>query len=66
MRETGRFEPRTLRGDRRAPVGLPKPDFMRSTLNAAELHAYYIAVVSSRSLSMTPNHALRGVREMRT
>jgi len=59
LREVGRFEPRKPRDDRRAPARWPKPDFVRTALNAAELHAYYIAIVSSRSLAMTPKHALK-------
>lgn len=38
---------------------LPKPDFVRTALNAAELHAYYIALITSRSLSVTSDHALK-------
>jgi hypothetical protein len=33
-------------GKRRAP----KPDSKKTTLNAQELHAYYIALISSRRL----------------
>ncbi len=30
----------------------PKPDFVRTTLNAQELHAYYIALISSPTLAV--------------
>jgi hypothetical protein len=33
----------------RAPA---KPDFVKATLNAQELHAYYMAFISSQRLSL--------------
>ncbi len=52
MREIGPFEKRSLRSDAPAAKGWPKPDFVRTTLNARELHAYYIALISSPTLSV--------------
>jgi hypothetical protein len=40
MKETGSSEKRRA----------PKPDSKKSSLNAQELHAYYIALISSRRL----------------
>ena len=59
MRRAGKFEGRDPRADVLAKARFPKPDFVRSALNAAELHAYYIAVLSARSLTVTPDHALK-------
>jgi hypothetical protein len=54
VREIGPFEKRNQRSD--APVTKrPKPDFVRTTLNARELHAYYIALISSPTLGMVRN-----------
>jgi hypothetical protein len=54
VREIGPFEKRSLRNDAPATKG-PKPDFVRTTLNARELHAYYIALISSPTLSVVRN-----------
>lgn len=55
MRKLGKFDRREPHGEMRATAKLPKPDFARSSMTAAELHAYYIAVVSSRVLRLTPD-----------
>lgn len=55
MRKLGKFENRKPHVEVRANAKLPKPDSVRTALNAAELHAYYIAVVSSRVLRVTPD-----------
>ncbi|MDQ6824807.1 MAG: hypothetical protein M3007_05010 [Candidatus Eremiobacteraeota bacterium] len=52
MRNLGPFEKKELRSDTPAPKRWPKPDFVRTTLNARELHAYYIALISSPTLSV--------------
>ncbi|MDQ6766969.1 MAG: hypothetical protein M3Z41_04085 [Candidatus Eremiobacteraeota bacterium] len=54
MREIGPFEKRSQRSDAPAVKG-PKPDFVRTTLNAREIHAYYIALISSPTLSVVRN-----------
>jgi hypothetical protein len=51
MQEIGPFEKRSLRSDAPAAKRWPKPDFVRTALNARELHAYYIALISSPTLS---------------
>lgn len=55
MRKVGRFDSGEPRGETRGTAKLPKPDFARSSMTATELHAYYIAVVSSRVLRITPD-----------
>jgi len=52
VRNLGPFEKKELRSDTPAPKRWPKPDFVRTTLNARELHAYYIALISSPTLSV--------------
>ena len=54
VREIGPFEKRSQRSDAPATKG-PKPDFVRTTLNAREIHAYYIALISSPTLSVVRN-----------
>ena len=58
MPRAGKFERREPQPNRR-PGATPKPDFVRTALNAAELHAYYIAVLSARSLTVTVDQALK-------
>ncbi len=53
MREIGPFEKRELRNDAPAAKGWPKPDFVRRALNARELHAYYIALITSPTLVLS-------------
>jgi len=52
VRNIGPFEKREMRNDAPAPKRWPKPDFVRTTLNTRELHAYYIALISSPTLSV--------------
>jgi hypothetical protein len=54
MRELGPFDKKTPQGDVRPTKGYPKPDFVRAKLTAQELHAYYIALISSFTLSADP------------
>jgi hypothetical protein len=52
VRDIGPFEKKSPRSDAPATKGWPKPDFVRTTLNAREIHAYYIALISSPTLSV--------------
>jgi len=47
MRELGPFDSIVPPRDARAAKGWPKPDFVRANLTQPELHAYYIALISS-------------------
>ena len=49
MREIGPFE-KTPSSREALPRRWPKPDVGRTRLTAQELHAYYIAVISSRAI----------------
>lgn len=60
VRNVGPFDRESFRGEVRAARRWPKPDFVRSSLNQAELHAYYIAILSSRGLALT-RKGLRGL-----
>jgi hypothetical protein len=51
MRELGPFDKKFPHKDARAGKGWPKPDFVRGNLTQQELHAYYIALISSAWLS---------------
>ena len=51
MREIGPFE-KTPSSQEARPKRWPKPDVGRTRLTAQELHAYYIAVISSRAISV--------------
>ena len=55
MRELGPFDKNVSAGDVRPASGWPKPDFVRATLTAQELHAYYIALISSAWLCVEPS-----------
>jgi hypothetical protein len=47
MRDGGSLKKKSPRRDRRGAKGCPKPDFVRAKLTPQELHAYYIALISS-------------------
>ena len=47
MRELGPFDKKEPYRDARPIKGWPKPDFLRAKLTPQELHAYYIALISS-------------------
>ena len=51
MRELGPFDKKEPYRDARPIKGWPKPDFLRAKLTPQELHAYYIALISSAWLS---------------
>jgi len=55
MRELGPFDKRNSSSESRAANGWPKPDFVRAQLTPQELHAYYIALISSAWLSAAPD-----------
>ena len=55
MRELGPFDKKTPRGDTKPSKKWPKPDFVLATLTSQELHAYYIALISSAALSAAPD-----------
>ena len=55
MREGGSFEKRSPRRDGRGAKGCPKPDFVRAKLTPQELHAYYIALISSSRVWAEPD-----------
>jgi hypothetical protein len=55
MRELGPFDKKLPPRDSRPGKQWPKPDFVRATLTAQELHAYYIAVISSAWLCVAPD-----------
>lgn len=55
MRELGPFDKRVPQRDTRATQGWPKPDFVSAKLTQQELHAYYIALISSAWLSAAPD-----------
>jgi hypothetical protein len=59
MRKTRRAQSQGPHQTASGGARLPKPDFVRTALNAAELHAYYIALISSRSLRVTSDHVLK-------
>jgi len=59
MREVDPFERRPSRAEVRAVPRWPKPDFVRSARSAAELHAYYIALVSAARLFVSADHQLK-------
>jgi len=59
MRNLGPFDKRMSQGDVRPAKGWPKPDFVRAKLTAQELHAYYIAVISSSALFAAPEGCVR-------
>ena len=55
MREIGPFDKKMPQKDVRPAKRWPKPDFVRSALTPQELHAYYIALISSFRLSAAPD-----------
>ncbi len=55
MRELGPFDKQLPQREARAAKGWPKPDFVRARLTAQELHAYYIALISSACLTAAPD-----------
>ncbi len=55
MRELGPFEKRPSGADMAGARKWPKPDFVNIPLNAQELHAYYIAVISAEYLAVASN-----------
>lgn len=55
MRELGPFEKSTPQREARAVKGWPKPDFVRANLTHQELHAYYIALISSAWVWAAPD-----------
>jgi hypothetical protein len=54
MRDLGPFDKKTPSADVK-PRKWPKPDFVHATLTAPELHAYYIAVISSALICASPD-----------
>ena len=55
MREGEPFDKKSQRGDGRSAKGCPKPDFVRAKLTPQELHAYYIALISSVRIWAEPD-----------
>ena len=55
MRELGPFDKQPPQREARAGKGWPKPDFVRAKLTAQELHAYYIALISSAWVTAAPD-----------
>jgi hypothetical protein len=55
MREFGSFDKRLPSRDVKVHRIHPKPDFVRATLTSQELHAYYIALICSSTLSAAPD-----------
>jgi hypothetical protein len=55
MRDSGPSDKNVSPKDARSRVGRPKPDVIRARLTAQELHAYYIALISSAALSAAPD-----------
>jgi hypothetical protein len=55
MRDLGPFDKKTPSADVKPSKKWPKPDFVRATLTAQELHAYYIAVISSALICAAPD-----------
>jgi hypothetical protein len=55
MREDGPFDRKSQRRDGRPAKGCPKPDFVRANLTPQELHAYYIALISSARVWAEPD-----------
>jgi len=51
MRELGPFDKKLPHPEARAAKHWPKPDFVRTTLTPQELHAYYIALITSAWMS---------------
>ena len=47
MRELGPFDKKVPQREARATKGWPNPDSVRASLTQQELHAYYIALISS-------------------
>ncbi len=58
MRDLGSFEKRSTPPDALGDRLRPKPDFLSVALNAQELHAYYIAVLSCQGLAVLGNGSL--------
>lgn len=54
MRDAGPFEKKTPQRDVRPAKRWPKPDFVKATLTQQELHAYYIALITSAKLAASP------------
>lgn len=50
MENIGPFQKKMPRADTHARHRWPKPDFVRRTLAREEVHAYYVALISSRTL----------------
>ncbi len=55
MRELGPFDKNVPRREARATKNWPKPDFVAARLTQQELHAYYIALISSAWLCAAPD-----------
>ena len=55
MREIGPFDKNATQRETRAGKGWPKPDFVRAKLTHQELHAYYIALISSAWVWAAPD-----------
>jgi hypothetical protein len=55
MRELGPFDKKVPKKEVRPSKGWPKPDFVRANLTPQELHAYYIALISSRAMWADPD-----------
>lgn len=55
MREGGSFDKKSPHRSGRGAMGHPKPDFVRAKLTPQELHAYYIAVISSARIWAEPD-----------
>jgi hypothetical protein len=55
MREFGSFDKQSSSRDVKVHRIYPKPDFVRATLTPQELHAYYIALICSTTLSEGPD-----------
>jgi len=55
MREPGPLDKNVSQKNVRTNVGRPKPDHVLAQLTAQELHAYYIALISSAALTAAPD-----------
>ena len=55
MPEGGSFDKNSRRRDARNAKGCPKSDFVRAKLTPQELHAYYIALISSTRIWAEPD-----------
>lgn len=56
MRDIGPAHKKPTRDEMAASRRMPKPDFVSHALSARELHAYYVALISART--MTFDHGL--------